>query len=161
MIQNCKMKDGHGGVVIGSEITGGAWDIYAEDCEMDSPNLERALRIKSNAKRGGVVKNIYMRNVKIGQVKEAIVKVNLHYQNDEAKGYNYQPVVKDIYVDHVTSNKSEYALYLDGLKNSIVKNINIIDCKFNGVKKGNYLNNVEGIHLNNVFINGKQATINN
>ena len=79
VIQNCKMKDGHGGVVIGSEITGGAWDIYAEDCEMDSPNLERALRIKSNAKRGGVVKNIYMRNVKIGQVKEAIVKVNLRY----------------------------------------------------------------------------------
>jgi len=158
VIQNCKMKDGHGGVVIGSEITGGAWDIYAENCEMDSPNLDRALRIKSNAKRGGVVKNIYMRNVKVGQVKEAIVKVNLHYGGNEAKGYNYNPVVKDIYVDHVISNKSEYALYLDGLKNSIVKNINIIDCKFNGVKKGNYLNNVESIHLNNVYINGKLST---
>ena len=82
-------------------------------------------------------------------------------QSDEAMGYNFQPVVKDIYVDHVTSNKSEYALYLDGLENSIVKDIYIIDCKFNGVKKGNYLNNVEGIHLNNVYINGKQATINN
>ena len=158
VIQNCKMKDGHGGVVIGSEITGGAWNIYAEDCEMDSPNLERALRIKSNAKRGGVVKNIYMRNVKIGQLKEAIVKVNLHYASDEAKGYHYQPVVKDIYVDHVTSNKSEYALYLDGLKNSIVKDIYLSDCKFNGVEKGNYINNVEGIRLNNVYINGKLST---
>ncbi len=155
VIRNCKMKDGHGGVVIGSEITGGAWNIYAEDCEMDSPNLDRALRIKSNTKRGGVVKNVYMRNVKVGQVKEAIVKVNLHYDPKEAKGFKYKPVVENINVKNVTSQKSKYALYLDGLENSIVKNINIDNCKFNGVGKGNYLKYVEDLNINNVYINGE------
>src|SRR5690606_12411313 len=45
IIQNCTMKDGHGGIVIGSEISGGAKDIYAENCVMDSPQLDRVIRI--------------------------------------------------------------------------------------------------------------------
>ena len=48
IIRNCRMKDGHGGVVIGSEVSGGCRNIFAEDCEMDSPNLDRAIRVKTN-----------------------------------------------------------------------------------------------------------------
>ena len=155
VIKDCKMKDGHGGVVMGSEITGGCWNVYAEDCEMDSPNLDRALRIKSNSKRGGVVRNIYMRNVKVGEVGEAIIKLNLHYDPPEAKGYNYKPVIENVYVENVTSQKSKYGLYFDGLENSKIKNVNIIGCKFDGVKEGNFLNNVESLHTKDFYINGK------
>ncbi len=155
IIQDCKMIDGHGGVVIGSEITGGCWNVFAEDCEMDSPNLERALRIKSNSKRGGVVKNIYMRNVKVGQVREAIVKFNMHYDSLEAKNYAYYPNFENIVVQNVTSQKSTYGLFLDGLEESNIKNIIIEDCKFNGVQKGNYINNVENLKFNDFFINGE------
>ncbi|MEJ2615637.1 MAG: glycoside hydrolase family 28 protein, partial [Ignavibacteriaceae bacterium] len=155
VIQDCKMKDGHGGVVIGSEITGGCWNVYAEDCEMDSPNLERALRIKSNSKRGGTVKNIYMRNVKVGQVREAIVKLNMHYDPPEAEGYHNDPVFENIYVENVTSQKSRYGLFLDGLENSHIRNITIKDCKFNGVDKGNYINYTDGLKVINFYINGQ------
>ena len=55
VVRNCTMKDGHGGVTIGSEISGGARQIFAERCQMDSPQLDRALRIKTNAVRGGVM----------------------------------------------------------------------------------------------------------
>lgn len=54
IIQNCKMLDGHGGVVIGSEISAGVRNVFVENCIMDSPNLERAIRIKTNSKRGGL-----------------------------------------------------------------------------------------------------------
>jgi polygalacturonase len=155
VIRNCKMKDGHGGVVVGSEITGGCWNVFAENCEMNSPSLERALRIKSNAKRGGVIKNIYMRNIKIGQVHEAIVKVNLHYDPREAEGYNYKPEVENIHVDSVVSNKSEYGLYLDGLTDSKIKDIFINNCKFNNVGKGNIINDAVDVKFDNVYINGK------
>ena len=155
VIKNCKMSDGHGGVVIGSEITGGCWNVYAEDCEMDSPNLDRVLRIKSNSKRGGVVKNIYMRNINVGQVNEAIVKLNMLYDPKEAAGYKFYPVMKNIYVENVTSKKSKYALFFDGLKSSMIKNVNIKNCKFNGVADVNILNNVEELKLENVYINGK------
>lgn len=70
IIRNCKMKDGHGGIVIGSETSGGVRNVYAYDCEMSSPNLDRALRLKSNKYRGGTIENIYLRDIKVGEVKK-------------------------------------------------------------------------------------------
>ena len=84
VVQDCMMKEGHGGVVIGSEISGGVRNVYAENCEMSSPNLERAIRIKTNAIRGGVIENIFVRNIKVGQVKEAVIKINYYYEEGDA-----------------------------------------------------------------------------
>ncbi|NLZ73963.1 MAG: glycoside hydrolase family 28 protein, partial [Bacteroidales bacterium] len=47
-VRNCHMKNGHGGVVIGSEISGGFKNLYVENCTMDSPQLDRVVRIKTN-----------------------------------------------------------------------------------------------------------------
>jgi polygalacturonase len=58
VIQNCHMKNGHGGVVIGSEMTGGVRSIFTENCIMDSANLDQAIRVKTNSVRGGFVENV-------------------------------------------------------------------------------------------------------
>ncbi len=68
VIQDCHMKDGHGGVTIGSEISGGVRNVFAENCRMDSPRLDNAVRIKNNAMRGGLLENIHVRNVDVGEV---------------------------------------------------------------------------------------------
>ena len=60
------MKDGHGGVTLGSECSGGIRNVFAQDCRMDSPNLDRVLRFKDNAMRGGVIEHIYMRDIEGG-----------------------------------------------------------------------------------------------
>jgi polygalacturonase len=57
IVRNCTMKDGHGGVTVGSEISGGVRNLFAHDCKMDSPNLDHALRVKNNASRGGLLEN--------------------------------------------------------------------------------------------------------
>jgi polygalacturonase len=72
-VQGCTMKDGHGGVTLGSECSGGIRNVYAQDCKMDSPNLDRVLRIKTNATRGGVIENVYLRNVEAGQLAGAAI----------------------------------------------------------------------------------------
>ncbi|HVQ65011.1 MAG TPA: glycoside hydrolase family 28 protein [Terriglobia bacterium] len=59
IVRDCIMKDGHGGVTIGSEISGGARNVFAERCRMDSPQLDRALRLKTNSVRGGVIERIH------------------------------------------------------------------------------------------------------
>jgi polygalacturonase len=74
IIRNCVMKDGHGGVVIGSEISGGVKNIFAEDCKMDSPNLDRAIRIKTNSVRGGTIENIFVRNIHVWRGKRSGVE---------------------------------------------------------------------------------------
>ncbi|UCG57698.1 MAG: glycoside hydrolase family 28 protein [Phycisphaerales bacterium] len=152
VIRNCEMKDGHGGVVIGSEMTGGARNIFAEDCTMDSPNLDRALRIKTNSVRGGTVENVYMRNVEIGQVAEAVVKINFHY--GEGDTGNYTPTVRNIILENVSSRKSKYALSINGYDRSPITNVVLKDCTFSNVEKPDVLVGVENLVLKNVKING-------
>lgn len=153
IIRDCQMKDGHGGVVIGSEISGGARNIFTENCNMDSPNLERALRIKTNSVRGGVIENVFMRNVKIGQVKEAVLKVNFLYEEGDAG--RFPPVVRNVHLENVSSKKSRYAFYLKGYQRSPIKDIFIKDCSFWGVERSDVVENVEKIVLENTTISGK------
>lgn len=63
---------GHGGVTIGSEIAGGVMNIFAEDCFLDSPQLDTAFRIKNNAVRGGILQDIYIRNMRVGHVAKQV-----------------------------------------------------------------------------------------
>src|SRR4051794_31386569 len=72
IVRGCRMKDGHGGVVLGSECSGHIRNVFVEDCEMDSPHLERVLRFKDNAARGGVLENVFARDIRVGRVAEAI-----------------------------------------------------------------------------------------
>ena len=153
VIRNCQMKDGHGGVVIGSEMTGGTRNVFAENCTMDSPNLDRALRIKTNSVRGGVVENIYMRNVTIGQVAEAVLKINFFYgEGDTGK---YTPIVRNINMENVTSKKSRYALSIRGYDRAPITDIHLKNCTFDNVDRENLLVGVKNLALKNVKINGK------
>jgi polygalacturonase len=153
IVRDCQMKDGHGGVVIGSEISGGARNIFAERCRMDSPQLDRALRIKTNSVRGGIVEHIYIRNVTVGQVAEAVVTVNLFYEEGDTG--KYPPTVRDIEVRNVTSRKSDYALLLRGYTHAPIRDVRVIDCAFDNVAKADVLEGVAGIELRNVRINGQ------
>jgi len=153
VVQGCTMKDGHGGVVIGSEMSGGCRNVFVEDCTMDSPNLERALRIKSNSMRGGVVENIYMRNVTIGEVSDAVVRVNFNYGEGDVG--QHTPVVRNIYVSNVTSRKSKYAILLAGYERSPITNLILENCRFDGVQQGNKLNHYEDLIMRGVYINGQ------
>lgn len=152
VIQGCQMKDGHGGVTIGSEISGGARNIFAEDCRMDSPRLDRALRLKTNSVRGGVIENVYMRNVTIGQVADAIVHVDFHYE--EGNTGKFKPTVRNIEVRRVTSKKSNHALYLRGYPESPIENIRLEDCAFDQVARPDVLEHVTGLIRRNVRVNG-------
>lgn len=157
IIRNCKMEDGHGGVVIGSEISGGCENVYAENCAMDSPHLERILRIKTNNCRGGQVQNINMRNVVVGQCKEAVVKINLDYERKEICYRGFEPIVNNVNVENVTCQKSDYGVLIigrDSLEN--VYDINIKNCKFDGVVKEpvKITGKTRNVKFDNLVING-------
>ncbi len=152
IVRDCEMKDGHGGVVIGSEISGGARNIFAERCRMDSPRLERALRFKNNAARGGVIERIAMRNVTIGELAEAVIAADFYYE--EGKNGAYTPVLRDVDVRNVTSRKSQYAFLLRGFDTAPITAVRVTDCTFDGVAKPDVLESVRGLALKNVRING-------
>ena len=155
IVRNCVMKDGHGGVTIGSEISGDARWIFVERCTMDSPNLDRALRLKNNASRGGVLEHIYMRDVTVGEVADAVVSIDFTYE-EGSKGL-FTPVARDINVQRVSSRKSKYALYLRGFGNAPIEGVHLSDCQFHDVAMDNVLENVRDLTFDRVSINGKPA----
>ncbi len=156
IIRNCEMKDGHGGVVIGSEISGGCRNVFAENNKMDSPNLDRVVRIKTNTCRGGVIENIYCRNIEVGQCREAVLRINLDYERNEICCRGFNPVVRNVSLENVTCKKSKYGVQIIGLDNlTNVYNISLKNCKFDGVADGNNITGrTKDIKFDNVMING-------
>jgi polygalacturonase len=156
VVRGCRMKEGHGGVTLGSEISGHVRHVFVEECEMDSPNLDRALRFKNNALRGGILEHVYMRNVRVGQVADAVLSVDLYYEEGQAGPH--VPVVRDVEMRNVTSARSRYGLYMRAYERSEISDIRIIDSRFDGVERGNVTEGVRGLVLQGTSINGSLAT---
>jgi polygalacturonase len=127
--------------------------VFAENCRMDSPHLDRALRLKTNSVRGGFIENVYMRNVTVGQVSDAVFHVDLFYEEGDAG--QFPPKVQNIEMVNVTSKKSKYALYLRGSQKAPLHNIRLERCAFEDVAKPDVVENVEGLTLDRVMVNGK------
>ena len=153
IIQGCEMKDGHGGITVGSEISGGVRNLFAEDCHLDSPNLDHALRVKNNAMRGGLLENLNFRNIQVGQVAHAAITIDFNYEEGD-KG-KFIPVLRNFSVRNLQSGKSKYALDVQGFKQAPISNLSLEDCTFENVAEPSIVKNVEGLRLRNVHINGK------
>lgn len=156
IIRNCEMQNGHGGVVIGSEISGGCRNVFAEDNKMDSPNLDRVVRIKTNTCRGGIIENIYARNITVGQCGESVLKINLDYEHNEICCRGFLPTVRNINLENITCQKSKYGVQIIALDTCTnVYDINVKNCKFNGVAEGNSIKGLtRNINYDNLYING-------
>lgn len=150
IIRGCTMRDGHGGVVLGSETGAGVRNVFAENCVMDSPNLDRALRLKTNAERGGPIENIFFRNVKVGRVAHSVLTLDLVYWRVTTGPF--VPTVRNIEMRNVTSTSSPRALWIVGNEQSIIENVRIIDCVFQGVEGPDVLTRSGSVHLQNVTI---------
>ena len=160
IIRDCKFNNGHGGVVIGSEISGGCQNVYAENCEMDSPSLDRVLRIKTNSCRGGIIENINMRNVTVGQCGEAVLKLNTDYEPREVCCRGFYPTIRNVTMENVTCKKSKYGVMIVGYQDpqhaNTINNITVKNCKFDGVynKPIHQIGLAQDITYDNLFING-------
>jgi unsaturated rhamnogalacturonyl hydrolase len=152
IIRRCRMKAGHGGITIGSEISGGARNIYAEDCTLSSPELDRGLRLKTNSVRGGTIENLFLRNIEIGEVREAAIMIDLYYE--EGDQGPHVPTIRNIVVENMRSGKSRYALLLKGYEHAPIRDILLRDSAFAGVTHGNLVSGVTGLKLENVTLNG-------
>jgi hypothetical protein len=145
---------------VGSEISAGVKNVFAENCKMDSPNLDRVLRIKTNTCRGGVTEGIYMRNVEVGQCREAVLRINLVYEPKEISERGHIPTVRNVYMENVTCQKSKYGILLNGLEDADqIYNINVKNCTFNGVsdEKVRRTGKSHDILFENLVINGEQV----
>lgn len=154
IIENCEMKDGHGGVVIGSEISGGARNIFAQNLKMDSPELDRVLRIKTSSLRGGIIENVYLRNIEVGTYKEAAVRCNMFYE----EAGNFIPTIRNIVIENMNVKKGgKYGVLVNAYAESPVENLKLINCTINGVEIPVKADHTKNMVFDNVLFNGKKV----
>ncbi len=157
VVENCEMKDGHGGVVMGSEISGGVRNVYIRNCKMNSPNLDRAIRIKTNTRRGGTIENIFAKNLEVGQVKQAVLKINTHYAIYDNQEGEHMPTIRNIHLEDINvENGGEYGLLIDGREERPIEDIYLTNVHIKNAETPLSVKNAEPINFKNVTINGKK-----
>ena len=155
IVRNCTMKDGHGGITVGSEISGGVRNLFAHDCMLDSADLWTALRVKNNASRGGKLENFYFRHITVGTVSRAVVEIDFNYE-EGAKG-EHIPVVRNYVVEDLTCRTGNRAVDLQGLDNAPIYDVAIRNSTFGSVKNKSVVKNVRGLKLENVTVGGTKV----
>jgi unsaturated rhamnogalacturonyl hydrolase len=147
------MRDGHGGVVIGSEISGGCRNVFVENCRMDSPNLERVLRLKSNAMRGGTIENVYLRKTTVGRVASAVLQIDFLYE--EGANGPYRPSAHNIVLDQLTVSRAPRVLDIAGFPGAVIDGIRFYHCGFESVQSQDSIRGSADVKLVDCRAGGK------
>jgi polygalacturonase len=124
-ITNCTMLHGHGGVVIGSEMSGGVRNLVASNCVFDG--TDRGIRIKSTRGRGGVVENVRMSNIVMRNIVEEAITLNLSYTSAPPEPVSERtPHFRNIRIDGV-SGEADRAGTLQGLPETLLEGVALFD----------------------------------
>ncbi|QIL77698.1 glycoside hydrolase family 28 protein [Hymenobacter sp. HDW8] len=139
IIRNCKVYRAHGGFVIGSEMSGGARNIYVSNLTFIGTDI--GLRFKTTRGRGGVVENIFIENVDMKDILGEAILFNMYYMikdpTPQVAGSKERPVspakpvdestpqFRKIQIRNVTCNGAKTGIMVRGLPEMSIKDISI------------------------------------
>ena len=156
LVAGCNVYHAHGGFVIGSNTNGNVRNIFVTDCNYVGTDI--GIRMKSTAGKGGIVKDIYIRDIYMTGIGNAAISFNTYYQNlpagatrDTTKkiAEHDVPVFTDFHISNVYCRGANQSICMIGLPGSPIQNINLENIWIMA-KNGAELTNVKGISLNNV-----------
>ncbi|MNB78370.1 Polygalacturonase [compost metagenome] len=124
VIRNCVMKEGHGGLVIGSGMSGGVRNVYAHNCTITGG--DRGIRLKSMRGRGGYVDNIRFEQIKIDNVREEAVQINMFYGYSTVVPKTSTPSdFSNISIKDISGEGAAIAVEIKGLPEHRLNNISL------------------------------------
>lgn len=171
LIDNCKVFQGHGGFVVGSEMSGSVRNISVSNCQFLGTDV--GLRFKSRRGRGGVVENIYIRDISMFDITTESFLFDLYYggksasesleDGDETPVDETVPVVDEttpsfrgIHVKNLTSRNARRAMFFNGLPEMKIADINVENVIISSTFGAEIVES-EGINLKNVKIIPKEG----
>lgn len=165
LITNCKVYHAHGGFVIGSEMSGGARNIIVDNCTFIGTDI--GLRFKTTRGRGGVVENIYISNIYMKDIVGEAILFDMYYMAKDPillEGEKRElpkvemkpvdettPIFKDFYIKDVVCNGAEKGIFVRGLPEMHIKNINMKNLSLQA-KHGIDIQEATGINIKNCTI---------
>lgn len=179
IVKNNVVMHGHGGFVVGSEMSGGVKNIYVSDCSFLGTDV--GLRFKSTRGRGGVVENIYINNINMIDIPNEALLFDLFYggkgageETDEEVAARMKaaippvtektPAFRNIFISNVKCKGCDgRAMLFNGLPEMPVKNVTVKDVVISDAKQGIVVSQAEGVTFENVRIEteGDQLNVKN
>lgn len=171
VVKHCTVFHGHGGFVVGSEMSGGARNIFVTDCNFLGTDV--GLRFKTTRGRGGVVEKIYINNIRMNSIGGAAILFDMYYMakdplavfaGDEKPSIEFQPVTeatpqfKNFYINDVVCNGAETAIFIRGLPEMNIRDIDMQNIRIQS-KKGFVCTEAENIILKNATLHCNDKTV--
>lgn len=153
VIRNCNFKGLHG-VVIGSEMSAGVRNVFVENCKT-AGYLKRGIYLKTNADRGGYIKGVFVRNIKLGEVEDCLyMTANYH-----GEGKGFQSDISNVHFSNITCTKaSESGIVIQGFADKKIRNISLKNIEIKSAKNALSNENAENVVMTDVFI-GQRAGV--
>jgi hypothetical protein len=153
----CYSNEGHGGMVIGSEMSGDVRNVYVHDSTFEG--TDRALRIKSKRGRGGVVENIWAENLVVRDMQREVVTLNMEYGSDRMDPSNSRPpVFRNITVRNIVGEGAPMAVLMRGLADAPVEDILLEDLTLS-TTRGIVLDHARGVTLRRCHVTVTEGAV--
>lgn len=153
LIENNDFADGHGGVALGSEMSGGIRRVLAVNNRFSSPNLTYALRLKTNARRGGKVEDIILADSVMDHVHGAAVHGTMLYE--DGRNGSDLPVFCNITIENIVAHGGDYGIFLEAFDEVPITGLVLRNICIDGVAQPMRSMNWENPVVENVIINEK------
>jgi polygalacturonase len=153
VIRNCNFKGLHG-VVVGSEMSAGVRNVFVENCKT-AGYLKRGIYLKTNADRGGYIKDVFVRNIKLDEVEDCLyITANYH-----GEGKGFQSDISNVHFSDITCNKAaESGIVIQGFPDKKIRNISLKNIEIKSAKNALSNENAENVLMTDVFI-GQRAGV--
>jgi len=155
VVRNCRYSgDTGGGVAIGSEMSGGVRNIYIDG--FDLPKASHTLFFKANLDRGGMIENVYIRNIRAGEVKSVLVFSNAYHSY---RGGNFPTIFRNVLVKDVVVREAQIGISIQGHPRAPVENVTIEGMTMGSAQYPLKITDAENIALIGVRANGREVTL--
>ncbi|NQU51910.1 MAG: glycoside hydrolase family 28 protein [Bacteroidetes bacterium] len=159
-VRNCESLKGHGGVVIGSETSGGVRNIYVHDCVFNG--TDRGLRIKTARGRGEAIENIWFEDVKMGSMVKEAIKIHMPRYTDRYPAHpltRMTPRIRNMNLRNIQcEHAGEYAIRIQGLPEMPIESITMEDINVKS-EQGILLIDAAAILIKNINVEPKEDAI--
>jgi polygalacturonase len=153
VIENCDfIFSNRGAICVGSEVSGGANNIFARNCRVNPANssdkLWYLLFVKTGNKRGGTIDGVNLRNISANKLTKSALYITMTYGNS-GPGPTVNPTVQNITADGITvKGAGTYGVEIAGLAAAHAKHVHVTNSTFTGISKGNKIANADDVTIN-------------
>jgi len=159
VLQNIAVTDAHGAIAIGSEMSGNVKNVLAQNFTVK--NAQYGFRIKSNQQRGGTAENIWVKNLQINSLSEAVIEFDTYYERTNTFYRDFPPTFQNIHIEDVSCRNTKNSITLLGLKEnpSAINHLDLKNIAIIKARSGMKISNAQNVNIENLKIIPKYGPI--